>query len=181
MQNQPESIRPVRLAHIVFRTKQLDAMIAWYEAVLCAHVVFRNDRIAFLTYDDEHHRIALIQSADLIERQAGVTVGFYHSAFTYANLTELMHNFIRLKGRGIEPWRSILHGPTVSQYYRDPDGNDIELQVDAFESADAATDWMKGEAFSRDPIGEVFDPLVMIERIEAGEPESSLMRRADAR
>lgn len=181
MQKQSEVTRPTRLAHIVFRTKKLDAMIAWYESVLGAHVVFRSDKIAFLTYDDEHHRIALIHSSDLVERPRNVhAVGFYHSAFTYTSLSELMHNYVRLKSAGIEPWRSILHGPTVSQYYRDPDGNDVELQVDAFESAEAATAWMNGKAFEKNPIGEPFDPAEMIRRLEDGVPEALLMRRSDS-
>ncbi|WP_322061868.1 VOC family protein [Paraburkholderia sp. J63] len=180
MPNPHDTIRPMRLAHVVFRTRQLDSMIAWYEAVLGSHVVFRNDHIAFLTYDDEHHRIALIASPQLAERPSGVAVGFYHAAFAYASLVALMDNYTRLKRLGIEPWRSILHGPTVSQYYRDPDGNDIELQVDAFDTAQAATDWMRGEAFRRDPIGVLFDPERMIARLASGEPEDRLMRRPDA-
>jgi catechol-2,3-dioxygenase len=32
--------------------------------------------------------------------------------------------------RGIDPEWTVNHGPTLSVYYRDPDGNGIELQVD---------------------------------------------------
>ena len=52
-------ISPARFAHAVLRTRHLEEAIAFYETVLGARVVFRNAMIAFLTYDEEHHRIAL--------------------------------------------------------------------------------------------------------------------------
>src|ERR1700732_2361753 len=51
---------PDRLAHIVFKTADKSSLMDWYGRVLNAHVVFQNDFIAFLTYDNEHHRIAFI-------------------------------------------------------------------------------------------------------------------------
>ena len=51
---------PAKFAHVVFRTAQFDAMVEWWCTVLGAHPVFRNPMLAFLTYDDEHHRIALL-------------------------------------------------------------------------------------------------------------------------
>lgn len=63
--------------------------------------------------------------------------------------------------------------------YSYPDGNDIELQIDVFETADEATTWMVGEAFSNNPIGILFDPDDMVHRYRAGEPLPALIRRAD--
>ena len=176
----PNLVRPTKFAHAVFRTRQLQAMIDWYCTVLGAHVVFGNARIAFLTYDDEHHRIALVASDELADRAPSMSVGFYHCAFTYAGLPQLLQNYVRLKAVGIMPYRSIVHGPTVSMYYRDPDGNELELQIDAFPSADEATEWMKGDAFSGNPIGILFEAEGMLRRYEAGESVASLTRRADA-
>ena len=173
-------IRPERLSHLVFRTLQLESMIDWYCAVLGAHVVFRSSSIAFLTYDEEHHRIALVAPESAALKTLEVSVGFYHAAFSYKDLATLLENYIRLKSRGIKPWRSILHGPTVSQYYKDPDGNDIELQVDAFENTHDATEWMKGESFRKNPVGIPFEPEGMISRLRAGECAQQLMQRPDA-
>lgn len=170
---------PIRLAHIVFRTKDLPRMQAWYCAVLDAHVVFSDDNIAFLTYDEEHHRIALIAGQSLAARSDAPTVGFYHAAFTYAGLSDLLDTYDRLSARGIVPWRTINHGPTISFYYRDPDGNDIELQVDRFADALEAQTWMAGEAFAANPIGLLVDPQDLRRRLNAGESFESLMRRTD--
>jgi len=171
--------KPVKLAHVVFRTNRLEEMVTWYCTVLEARVVHRGDWIVFLTYDDEHHRIALIGGQTFLEKPAGRQVGFVHVAFTYAGLNELFGTYERLRKAGIAPNRSINHGPTTSFYYSDPDGNDVELQVDRFVVADDAKSWMQGEAFARNPIGIEFDAEQMIARLRSGEPEASLMRRPD--
>ena len=43
-----------------------------------------------------------------------------------------MSSYARLKGLGIEPDACVNHGVTTSLYYADPDGNQVELQVDNF-------------------------------------------------
>jgi catechol-2,3-dioxygenase len=171
--------RPVKLAHVVFRTNQLEAMVDWYCTVLEARVVHRGDWIVFLTYDDEHHRVALIGGDRYPERPEGRQVGFVHVAFTFAGLRDLFGTYQRLKKAGITPNRSINHGPTTSFYYSDPDGNDVELQVDRFVDADEAKSWMQGEAFARNPVGIEFDAEQMIARLQSGESEASLLRRPD--
>jgi catechol-2,3-dioxygenase len=170
---------PTRLAHIVFRTNALAAMRDWYCSVLDAHVVFASDRIAFLTYDEEHHRVALIATESFAPRAPSPAVGFYHAAFTYDRLEDLLETYDRLAGQAIKPWRTINHGPTVSFYYADPDGNDVELQVDRFADALDAQAWMMGEAFSNNPIGIEIDPEDLRRRLAAGEPVATIMRRPD--
>ena len=170
---------PARMAHIVFRTNDLPAMQRWYCTVLDAHVVFGNDRIAFLTYDEEHHRVALIAIEPYAARPPVDTVGFYHAAFTYDRLDDLIGNYDRLRAAGITPRRTINHGPTISFYYTDPDGNDVELQVDRFADAHDAQAWMMGEAFSKNPIGIDLDPEDIRRRLAAGESVAAIMTRDD--
>ena len=50
--------RPVKFAHVVYMTRRYEAMIAWYRDVFEAEIVNRDPALAFLTYDDEHHRFA---------------------------------------------------------------------------------------------------------------------------
>ena len=173
-------VAPAKFAHVVFRTNQIDTMVDWYCTFLEAHVAYRDAGIAFLTYDDEHHRIALIGNETYAPKPEGKTVGFYHAAFSFRNLGDLLGNYERLKGLGVLPYRPLHHGPTVSMYYRDPDGNELEMQVDAFPDAARANAWMQSEAFARDPIGILFDPEEMIRKYKAGVPELELLRRPDA-
>jgi catechol 2,3-dioxygenase-like lactoylglutathione lyase family enzyme len=52
-------IRPAKFAHFVLRVRNLEESIAWYQTVLGMEVVHHAGKLAFLTYDDEHHRLAL--------------------------------------------------------------------------------------------------------------------------
>ena len=140
-----------RLAHIVLMTRQLPQMREWYCKVLGAHVVYENPVLCFLTFDEEHHRLALLSppGAPLVERTP-LTVGMHHSAYTFASLGDLLERHQALAAQGIEPLTPIQHGVTTSLYYRDPDGNMVELQIDNFASADAATAYMLGPEFAAD-------------------------------
>jgi catechol-2,3-dioxygenase len=177
------TLSPVRLSHVAYRTNRLHAMSDWYTAVLGARVVFGNAKMAVLTYDDEHHRIALVAIEPYAESRAEPTapasVGFYHVAFTYAGLDVLLAKYEWLKGIGIVPYRTINHGPTLSFYYRDPDRNDVELQVDAFADAPTTEAWMQGPEFAANPIGIVCDPEELIARRRSGASDADLLRRAD--
>ena len=151
-----------RLVHIVLQTAQVDAMREWYTAVLEAHVVYSGHHLTFLTHDDEHHRIALLElPPEVAERKSPGTASMHHSAWTFDSLDDLLERYQELREKGIEPAVPIQHGVTTSLYYRDPDGNTVELQVDNFETAEAATEYMRGPEFDSDPFGPTFDPDAM--------------------
>ena len=69
------------------------------------------------------------------------------------------------------------HGPTISIYYLDPEGNRIETQWDVFEDAEDANKFMMSEEFAENPFGASFDPEEMIRRLETGESVEVLARR----
>ena len=169
-------IAPVKFAHIVLNTPRYREMIEWYKNVLEAVPVFENEMLAFITYDDEHHRVAFLNSPDLKDKPPG-TAGAHHLAFTYASLGDLLATYKRLKKIGILPAWSINHGPTTSMYYKDPDGSALELQVDNFDSLSDASDYMVSEDFASNPIGVEFDPEALIARVETGVPLDELRRR----
>lgn len=171
-------IPPAKLAHFVVRTSRYDEVVKWYEDVLLAHPVFKNEILTFLTYDDEHHRLAVLNVPNLARQPDGVT-GFHHVAFTYDTLTDLMHTYERLRNIGIKPVFPINHGPTTSLYYADPDGNQIELQVENYDSVADSTGFFYSEAFAENPIGVEFDPDDLLQRLRNGEPEANLKRRPD--
>ena len=171
-----QRIAPTKFAHVVLKTANYDAMIDWYATVLSARVAFRNDFIAFLTYDDEHHRVAVIKTPEGPAADPAAA-GVHHIAYTYADLGELLSTYRRLKASGIEPARCINHGPTTSMYYRDPDGLRVELQIDNFATMEEACAYFTGPDFAENPIGVIFDPEQLIRDYEAGLPFDDLVRR----
>jgi hypothetical protein len=64
-------------------------------------------------------------------------------------------------------------------YYQDPDGNQIELQVDNYDNIEDATAFFYSPAFAENPIGVEFDPEDLLRRVEAGEDQAVLKRRPD--
>jgi catechol 2,3-dioxygenase-like lactoylglutathione lyase family enzyme len=168
-------IAPAKLAHVVRRTARLEEMIAWYETVLAARVVHRDEMLAFLTYDDEHHRIAIARLPGLEDRPA-MAAGTDHIAFTHADLGDLLNTWVRLKAEGIEPYWCLNHGPTTSMYYKDPDGNKVEMQIDNFDT-DETNRWMGSGEFAKNPIGIIFEPEELLARYRSGEPLETLLRR----
>ena len=120
--------------------------------------------------------LAFIHIPGLKKPEAG-TQGFDHCAFTYASMADLLENYKRLKAEGIEPFWCINHGPTTSMYYRDPDGNQVELQVENFDTVQESTAFFYTEEFKENPIGVDVDPEDLCRRLEAGEAELELKKR----
>ena len=176
LDNKPVS--PSLFAHFVLKTSNRDALRDWYLKVLNARLVFENEFISFITYDDEHHRVAFINLPNL-KKAAADTWGLSHVAYTFGDLGQLLSTYRRLKAQGIVPMRPINHGPTVSLYYNDPDGNFVELQVDAFKTKAEAAGYFSTDSFARNPIGVAFDPDKMMADYEAGVPEADLLRIPD--
>jgi catechol-2,3-dioxygenase len=139
-------VRPAQFVHVVYRTRRFEQMIKWYETVFDAKVQYQNPVLAFLTYDDEHHRIALINLAVVQpnndKADSRGAVGVDHVAYTYGSIDDLFENYAQLKEKGILPYWCIHHGVTISMYYGDPDGNQIELQVDVFRTSEEANEYM---------------------------------------
>ena len=165
--------KPIKFAHVVYQTRRFDEMIAWYEAVFEARIVHRDPALAFLTYDDEHHRFAFANLEVLrpgAEDDKRGAIGVNHVAYTYASVADLLASYTQLKAVGIKPYWPVHHGITLSLYYMDPDGNRMEFQVDAMAC------YMETEAFRANPIGIDYDPEALLARYEAGESEADLIR-----
>jgi hypothetical protein len=149
----------------------------WYKTVLNARIVFDDGSLCFLTYDDEHHRLAIRRIDGLADRDPRAC-GILHIAYSFKTIRQLLSTYLRLKEQGILPNWTINHGPTLSMYFADPDGMLIELQVDNFATKEAAAAYLATSDFRDNPIGVVFDPDDMVRRFDAGEAEESLKRRA---
>ncbi len=160
--------RPAKLAHFVLRTARFDEVIQWWSTVLGAHVVHSNDFLAFLTYDDEHHRLAVVKS-ELAGDEGRRHAGLEHVAFTMASLDDLVSTYERLRDQDIVPVLPINHGMTLSMYYADPDGTQCELQVDLC-TPEEADRFMSGPEFAANPLGIVFDPEELVAQHRSGGP-----------
>ena len=172
--------RPAKVAHILYRTRRFDEMLQWYEAVFGARLQYQNTVPAFLTFDDGHHRFALVNMSvlqpDATDTDRQGAIGVDHLGYSYASLRELLETYSVLKEKGITPYWCFHHGITASLYYADPDGNQMELQVDCLGSSAEATSYMERQ-FSSNPVGVEYDPEERLARLRNGEAESEFLSR----
>jgi len=171
-------VKPVKFAHVVYMTRRFDEMIAWYRDVFEAEVVYENPALAFLTYDDEHHRFAFA-NLDVLKpggksRDDRGEIGVNHVAYTYRSAGDLLDTYARLKHAGIKPYWPVHHGTTLSLYYTDPDGNRMEFQVDCG-TVEVATAFMRSPNSREDPVGVMYDPDALLKHVGAGEAENALI------
>ena len=130
--------------HVNLKTTRLQEMIDFYRELVGAEVIFQDQVGAWLSNDGANHRIALLAFPNFVDDPDKDTrTGMHHSAFEYASFEELNSSYLRLKEAGITPALCLDHGMTFSYYYADPDGNNVELQVDNFGSWEKSKEWMK--------------------------------------
>ncbi|KAI2605379.1 Glyoxalase/Bleomycin resistance protein/Dihydroxybiphenyl dioxygenase [Hypoxylon fragiforme] len=169
-------LRPATLAHVFLRTNKFPEMVAWYKAVLGAEARLESDRISFLCFDAEHHRVAICalpDTGDKIKTGAGLE----HMAFGFASLDDLALAYQQRKARGITPSWCVNHGITMPIYYSDADGNMVETQADSFDSNEEATAYMLSEEFKENPVGTEVDPEELVRRLQAGEDRAEIRKR----
>jgi catechol 2,3-dioxygenase-like lactoylglutathione lyase family enzyme len=191
-----EPVSPYKLAHAVLRTAHLEEAVRYYTLLLNARVVHDQQPFgAGLTYDEEHHRLALIavppaeavdrgtvegvqvtdaRGADLTDVAFSATPGLEHLAFTFESLAALLGTYLRVKAAGIRPELCINHGPTISFYYADPDGHKTELQIDTM-PMEIADEYVHSDVHASNPLGWPFDPDELLERFAAGDSLTVLM------
>ncbi|MDA2892909.1 VOC family protein [Mycolicibacterium sp. BiH015] len=179
----PDRLVPDFIAHWVVKTARSTEMIEWYGHVFGARVVHEDSQIAFLTWDHESHRLALVKLpppvryAFPLSRWRRKTYGIDHLAFTFVSVEKLLLTYERLKGVGIKPVWAINHGPTTSLYYEDPEGIRLEFQTENFPTAQQTADYFNSREFDDNPIGTNIDPDYLLEQLRAGVDTEHLLAR----
>jgi catechol 2,3-dioxygenase len=168
--------------HFNLKTTRLQEMVDWYGLVVGSEVVFQDANGAWLTNDDANHRIALLSFPGFVDDPEKETrTGLHHSAFEYASFDDLNATYLRLREAGVVPDMCIDHGMTFSYYYKDPDGNRVELQCDNFGDWARSKEWMRtSETFQANPIGQFVDPEKVAAVADGGTSFGEIHRRAMA-
>ena len=183
MESECEGLAPGYIGHWVVKTARTAEKIDWYGTVFGARVVHRDDRLTFLTWDAESHRLALVRVPKVLRyllplaRLRRKFYGFDHIGLTVPSLECLLDTYDRLKAAGITPVWAINHGPTTSLYYEDPDGIRLEFQVENFSTAAETADYLGSPAFADNPIGVTFDPDYLLGRLRGGVAPAALVKQ----
>ena len=172
-------ISPTSLVHVVYRTRRFEEMLTWYATVFGAQIQYRNPALAFLTFDEEHHRFAFADLSvirpDEHDKDDRGMIGVDHVAWEYGSLRDLLENYAELKAKGIAPYWAIHHGMSASLYYSDPDGNQMEFTVDAFPTKAEASAYFRGSQIGENPVGVEYDPGDWLGQLRSGQAEAELL------
>ena len=165
------------IAHFGIRTRHFQAMLRWYGDALGARVLLQNEWAAFLTFDDEHHRLVIWTDEATRDRDPD-SAGIDHLCIALPDFEALAARYERLKRLGVFPSLTVNHRFTTSLYYRDPDGNELEFSVDNFATKAEGTAFVCSEAMAAllvPPFGDVFDPEDLVTLVRAGAPRARLV------
>jgi len=121
------------IGHVVLKVRNLERSAAFYRDVLGMQEVMRyRGAMAFFSFGSNHHDIGLLQLGDRAPDPEPHAVGLYHIAFKVGDtLDELRACKAQLEQHGVQLIGMSDHGVSQSLYLADPDGNEIELFVDA--------------------------------------------------
>jgi catechol 2,3-dioxygenase len=125
------------LGHVVFYVKDLERSLGFYRDLLGFKEVGRifNGTAAALTSGRTHHELLLIQVGDAPGPLSGRRRGLYHIGVKVGDsLDELRAAKRELETAGIAIDGMSDHTVSQSLYLKDPDGNEVELYVDADDS-----------------------------------------------
>jgi catechol 2,3-dioxygenase len=131
--NESQAIDPgVRIGHVHLKVADLQRSLDFYCGVLGFQLNQRfGNQAAFISAGDYHHHIGL----NTWESEGGPpppanSTGLYHLAILYPTRALLADALRRLIKAGIQLDGAADHGVSEALYWRDPDGNGVELYRD---------------------------------------------------
>lgn len=130
------------VGHIHLKVSDLGRAIAFYRDVMGFTLTQTyGDSAAFLAAGGYHHHIGLNtwhsrDAGPAPERAAGL----YHAAFVFPDRASMAATLQSVLDAGTPLDGAADHGVSEAVYFRDPDGNGIELYVDRPQA-----DWPRGE------------------------------------
>jgi catechol 2,3-dioxygenase len=122
------------LGHVVLRVKDCPRAEQFYGGMLglpiCARLDEDGMKMTFFTLGN-HHDFAVMEVSGEGSSDSESAVGLHHVAFKIGNrMEELLDAKAKLESAGVSI-TPIDHEVTKSLYFADPDGNGIELYIDA--------------------------------------------------
>lgn len=117
-----------RVGHVVLKMRDLDEAKRFYGDVLGMKVTDeREDFGVFFRFGDYHHDIAVFKVNEDAAAPEKNQVGLAHVALVTDGLDTVKAWYKRLKAHDVQGIRTQDHGITKSLYFRDPEGNELEI------------------------------------------------------
>ena len=183
--------------HVAWKTMKYDEMLNFYSTLFDCEPLYTSEGLSFLTFDEEHHRFAIINTSAALEnlgwfpklmanslvslrnfvnRITPNLVGLDHISYKMDSIEGWFNFYHKAKEKGMHPAWTINHGWISGIYYRDPDGHLVEVFYEHFRSAEEfrTTDAISPD-FAEEPIGTNMDIDVLYEMYKSGTPFEELI------
>lgn len=181
--------------HIAFKTTNYENMVNFYKNLFGCEPLYQSDLITFLAYDDEHHRIAIANTSDVLSnlnfiqkivmklkiflnKNIPSIEGLDHISYRINPIEKWFDFYFRAKERGLSPLWTVNHGWISGIYYRDPDNNLVEVFFEHFSSAEEFKENISPD-FEDEPIGTNMDIEVLYEMFKSGAGFSELIKKGN--
>ncbi|MBM3222195.1 MAG: biphenyl-2,3-diol 1,2-dioxygenase [Candidatus Tectomicrobia bacterium] len=117
-----------RVGHVVIKMRDLDAAKRFYGDILGMHITDEREGFGvFFRFDDYHHDIAVFKvNADAAAPEKN-QVGLAHIALIADSFDTVKAMYQKLKAHDVPIVRTVDHGVTRSVYFKDPEGNELEI------------------------------------------------------
>lgn len=138
-----------RVGHVVLKMRDLEAARQFYGGVLGMKITDQQEDFGvFFRFDDYHHDIAVFKVGEDAAAPERNQVGLAHVALLADSLETVRDWYGKLKAQGVDGLRTVDHGITKSVYFRDPEGNELEIYCEVPEKP-----WQKVDTIIvRDPL-----------------------------
>jgi len=181
-----------QFSEVVLKTSNFVRLKDWYENLLQVKAFFVRDDakqaswtgawgIAFIRLYHQHpytQVLGLFEVPAVSGKADGLKgePGLHHMQLRHQGLDHLFSRFEALRAQGIVPERAWNHGPGTSFYYRDPDGNMVELSAVNYADEEAYLAYYRSESYRRNVSGIEIDPGEYVARYRSGVTQQELVR-----
>lgn len=185
----------LKISETILKTGRLDEMKRWYETVLGVPPFFEHRppantkpldlggqtrasdlRMCFFRLSNDYpyvQTIGIFEEPGTAPAAANGSPGLHHMQLMTSGLDELCEKYEALGEHGMRPHRSADHGPMTSFYYRDPDGNNVEITAQNFPTLEAMAEFMASAEFKANPSGQEIDAEEFVTRWRSAAKPSS--------
>ena len=145
---------PKEIGHVVLNVSDVEKSTAFYRDVVGFQVArYRPDGSGtFFTCGVVHHNLALFKAPPDAEPRKKGQIGLNHFAFKMESYKALQEVHQRLVDSGAYIDHIVDHGMTRSVYFLDPDGMEMELFCDAFDTEAQGLAFLQATPGKADPI-----------------------------
>ncbi len=194
----PQQGSRLKISETILKTSQIDEMKAWYRTVLGVGPFFERIpepgtkpldlggqtrasdlKMCFFRLSTDYpyvQTIGIFEEPGTAPQAAKNAPGLHHMQLMCGSFQDLVDKYEELGGHGMQPHRSANHGPMTSFYYRDPDGNNVEITAQNYPTLAAMVEFMASDAFKANPSGAEIDPAEFVARYRAGTPADELIK-----